>query len=648
MKTRVGSGILIGLALAAGSLAPLRTSAAGPAWQVSGPAGGTIVALAIQPGGNSSLLLAGTGGAGIFRSDNGGSSWSPSRTGLPPDTMVNAIAFANSAPQTVYAATSSGGGFRSNDAGRSWLQVWTDSGITDVAVDHFDSQRIVITAGIGVYLSTDGGAHWSELLQGLDRIAADRVLFAPSEPNVLYVGAVAGVIRTDDYGQTWRTADVGPTNVTALAIDSQDSDRLFAASLSDGVFRSADGGESWVVASDGLPVVPSSPEIHLPVLSLAIHPTQPSFVYAGTARGGSIYRSTNGGDSWSAMPLGISAHVVRAFAMDPADGRPLYAALEYEGLLRSTDGGDSWSHAHSGLVGSAVESLLVRPGSAKVVVAGTVGQGIFRSTDAAATWQRTGLAGMRIDGLSSVPGAPQRIYAAASGGLFRSVDGGAAWGRVSSLNRRGLVDVAVAPSAPKTVYVISYSALWRSTNGGQTWQRMRSLEPLSSVTVHPRKSRTIFLGIRGAVLRSDDGGASWEDLPSGLQQDADPRQVTVDPQRPWIVYAAMEPQGFFRSRDGGRTWRPLGQELGLWWARAVVLDPLNSSRVYIGGFDATFGGGVYRSKDRGATWQSLGRNGLSTTWISSLAVAADSSRIFAGTTAYGLESGGGAFSRVLP
>ena len=115
--------------------------------------------------GDPTTMLAGTGGAGIFRSGDGGASWMPSQTGLPVDLMIAAIAFAPSAPDTVYAATREGGAVRSNDGGRSWQQVWSDSSVVDVAVDAFDHRRVVVTAFIGVYLSTDGGATWRELLR---------------------------------------------------------------------------------------------------------------------------------------------------------------------------------------------------------------------------------------------------------------------------------------------------------------------------------------------------------------------------------------------------------------------------------------------------------------------------------------------------
>jgi photosystem II stability/assembly factor-like uncharacterized protein len=210
------------------------------------------------------------------------------------------------------------------------------------------------------------------------------------------------------------------------------------------------------------------------------------------------------------------------------------------------------------------------------------------------------------------------------------------------------VDVAIAPTDPETVYVINYGGLWRTTNGGQTWRRMSRSEGLTSVTVHPRRAHIVFLAMRGAILRSNDGSVSWEPGPEWPAfGGGDPMQVAVDPQRPWIVYTATDPHGFYKSRDGARTWRPIAQQLGLWNAQAVILDPSNPASLYVGGFNG-LSGGVHRSPDRGVTWQSVGDKGLTTTWIASLAIAADSSRIFAGTTAFGLESGGGAFWRALP
>jgi photosystem II stability/assembly factor-like uncharacterized protein len=257
---------------------------------------------------------------------------------------------------------------------------------------------------------------------------------------------------------------------------------------------------------------------------------------------------------------------------------------------------------------------------------------------------------LNVESLASAPATPQRVYAATSRGLYRSVDSGKTWRRLAFQRRTYLVGVTVAPSRPSTVYVLNNDVLWRSTDGAETWKRVLTGDMLISVTVHPSRPNVVLAGMRGAILRSNEGGRTWEEPPPPppAMWYTDPNEITFDPEQPWRVYVATGDQGFFRSRDGGRTWSGMGQELGLQWAHAVIVDQIQPSTLYVAGFDVTFGGGAYRSNDRGKTWQPIDGPGLSTTWITSAAVASDSSRIFVGTSASGLRTGGGVFWHALP
>src|SRR5215475_9622550 len=121
----------------------LPANAGANTWTSARLYGGTVYGLAASPA-NPSIVLAGTGGAGAFRSTDGGISWHRSSNGMPHDTVVFTFAFAPSAPDTVFAATYASGVYRSTDAGRSWVRITPgiDVGtIRYVAVDPANAAR---------------------------------------------------------------------------------------------------------------------------------------------------------------------------------------------------------------------------------------------------------------------------------------------------------------------------------------------------------------------------------------------------------------------------------------------------------------------------------------------------------------------------
>jgi hypothetical protein len=209
-------------------------------WTSHGPDGGPVLALAIDPR-TPSTLDAGTQGAGVFKSTDGGVTWSAANSGLPANAIVQALAIDPSTPTTLYAGTG-----------------WNDVG--------------------GVFKSTDGGGTWSAADTG-PSAAVYSLAIDPSTPRTLYAGTFGGgVFKSTDSGITWSAANTGliAASVLVLAIDPGSSSTLYAGTDGDGVFKSTNSGGTWSAANTGLTV---------PVItSLAIDPSTPSTLYAGTGK----------------------------------------------------------------------------------------------------------------------------------------------------------------------------------------------------------------------------------------------------------------------------------------------------------------------------------------------------------------------------
>ena len=157
-------------------------------------------------------------------------------------------------------------------------------------------------------------------------------------------------------------------------------------------------------------------------------------------------------------------------------------------------------------------------------------------------------------------------------------------------------------------------------------------ETVFSLAVHPRRPGTLWAGTReDGVVRSTDGGRTWQRAAVPIPSDI--VAIVVDPAHPRVLYAAV---------DAGRTWvrtiagLPLPSILGL------TIDRRRPAILYAGGLDPNGHGGVYRSSNGGRTWTDV-TGAMTTTWIAALALTPSGRVLYAGTTAYGRETGGGVF-----
>jgi photosystem II stability/assembly factor-like uncharacterized protein len=250
--------------------------------------------------------------------------------------------------------------------------------------------------------------------------------------------------------------ETGPlgTTVTTLAIDSGDSAVVYAgvkqfnpAPADPLVYRSTNGGRSWTGASNGLPR-----EDNVSPSRLVAVPSTPGTVFLEMRQ--RLFRTQDGGGTWSRIDNGLVADAVRSVAVDPTSPAVLYVGTS-SALFKSTDGGATWNPANTGLTSGEVQWLAVAPSSPMLLYALTFG-GLFRSADGAATWQSgsneitASATGFAVDAT-----VPTTLYAAARGGAFRSTDGGTSWNPINT----GLAPTSVQTlTADRTQSGVLYAA----------------------------------------------------------------------------------------------------------------------------------------------------------------------------------------------
>src|SRR5262245_23756547 len=196
------------------------------------------------------------------------------------------------------------------------------------------------------------------------------------------------------------------------------------------------------------------------------HPTPPGegimrgsrgFVVAGLLLAASLASPARAGvNAWTST--GIVGGSTRTIAIDPTSPATMYAGTKYNGVFKTTNGGATWTAANIGMPNTLVVNIVIDPVTTTNVYASTDGQGVFRSTDGGATWTaiNNGLSGalpLLIYGLAIDPVTRTTLYAGTAGGVYKTTNSGASWSLASTgLSTTWVNSVTINPTAPGTLY----------------------------------------------------------------------------------------------------------------------------------------------------------------------------------------------------
>lgn len=449
----------------------------------------------------------------------------------------------------------------------------------------------------------------------------------PSQPRTYYMGATGGgVWKTVDGGITWRNVSdlerVLEPQPDAEVMGEVDP-RLVEAGLvkapTTGIPEtSRRGGDAFGVGSIG---------------SVAVAPSDPNVVWVGTGSacirgnvspGDGIYRSTDAGETWRHMGLD-EAGQIGSLAIHPTDPDIVYAAAlghafgpnPERGVFRTTDGGLSWSKVLYLSDQTGAVEVVMDPVNPRVLYAamwqaerrpwtftsGGENTGIYKSSDGGNTWRRLteGLPDGPLGriGLAVSPANPDRVWAmveAAEGGLYRSDNAGERFRRVNEnreLRQRPWYysHVTADPVDEHTVYVLNV-LMWRSTDGGATFRPIRTPHGDNhALWINPHDPDVMIEGNDGGANVSFDGGRTWSTQTN--QPTAEIYRLTVDDQSPYWLYGGQQDNSALavpsRTASGvidRRHWyAPAGCETA-----TVAVDPRDPDITYGG----CYGGSIQR------------------------------------------------------
>jgi len=473
----------------------------------------------------------GYSGGVIFKSTDGGISWSQKTAGLPGASDVMSIAIAPSNPQVIYVCTSIGGGathiYKSVDGGNTWIDLPAIYSDRRFSVSHLlgnqawhnnaivvspSNANLIIACGVFQIRSTDGGVTWTTPplsrtpLPNCELNVHEDTTDLQFQGTTLYIAGDGGLFSTPDYGNTARAHNDGLVirQYYSMFNDPVMLNRVLAGSQDNGTDRRSDGaGTSWVTVnvSDGF--------------DSAVNTLQPSTAFATIAYG-AIFRTRRAGTVNSCyfedqhlepqLPPGESGPFFTRLVIDTNNPATLYTLSNLR-IWRTTDSGDSWlpvpTTTTDGSVWTAPSKMVVARSNSNVLMTSS-GNDLFRSTDRGSTWVKKTLGNIVLN-LEIDPRDSNLVYATAGGDVFVSSDGGNSWvARSNGLSQFPILVVRADPVDPNTLYCGSYDGVYASTNRGLSWNRFGS--GLPSIFVEDLKVTSDGSTLRAATY----GRGVWE------------------------------------------------------------------------------------------------------------------------------------------
>ena len=643
-------------------------------WELAGPTnvGGRITDIALHPT-NQDIIYVGTSVGGLFRSTDGGEDW----TAVFEDEggmSIGNIAIAPSNPDILYIGSGEANGsavsgaffgdgvYKSTDGGDSWSFIGLENTqhIGRIVVDPQNPDRVyVAAAGVlygkneerGLYRTLDGGENWQKILYVSDSTSCIDVVVNPNNASIVYAatwerirrpwgrsygGKTSRIYRSFDGGNNWEklTNGLPPDNDESgrigLAISPSEPNVLYASYTKNvitnefnGVYKSVDAGTTWsrvdqtdigwVYSSFGwffgnIRVHPQNSDdvsllgvylirslnggkvwqdatfnMHVDFHALEFHPQNPSFLVAGND--GGVYVSHNGGFDWQHIK-GIANNLIYNCEIDHLQPERIYAGFQDQGTQRTLTGA---ADDFQKILGGDGFRIIVDPTDNNYIYAETQYGRLYRSTNGGNNFSCIFCSPGEFPNLRSNwntpiamhPSDPTVIYYGAQM-LFKGTNRGNNFAPISgdltdglhpsgSLSYGTITTIALAPSTPFTIYVGTDDGNVHVTHdGGNSWDNISHTLPdryVTSIAVHPFDKKTAYVTLSGYreidyqphILKTLNGGENWEDISANLPE-IPINDVVVHPSYPNLLFIAND-MGVWHSVNGGNTWGIVGNNL---------------------------------------------------------------------------------------
>jgi photosystem II stability/assembly factor-like uncharacterized protein len=503
----------------------LKSTNGGATWThiTSGlPASTYFSRIVIKPGNSNYLLAAlGTGSGGLYRSTNGGMTWTAVHSGRCDDVVFSPTG------DTAFAVGSGIGGFRRSTDGGSAFSVF-GTGLSGGTRTHFDlcfsNPAFMYAAVYGgstvtVFKSTNYGANWSQLSSGYQGGQAWYDLYLrvnPQNPDHVYFGTI-DIYRSTNGGSSFQNITFGYAGGTVHV----DQHFLFFHPTDANTWISLNDGGIWRTTNNGASFVNLNQNLTLTQFyRIAASPFDAGRILGGTQDNGT--QQTFSTLHWAAAYGGDGGEV----CFNPFNSNFILGETQNGGIFRTTNGGGSWSSAVSGLSGNAawVAPIEVHPNNSGEFYAAR--QSIFKSTNNGGSW--TAISG-NLNGASAIRELaisrtnPSIMYATSSSQVFRSANGGANFTNVTTgLPVRTITSVYVHPDNSDIAFLtfsgFGTSKVYKTTNLGASWINISGNLPDTPVndifiyTDDPANPNTYFAATDIGIFMTLNDGGKWTEI----------------------------------------------------------------------------------------------------------------------------------------
>lgn len=563
---------------------------AASSWSLLGPTNtptnggnGRVSGVRALPG-STTTLFACTPAGGIFKTTNGGTSWSPITDAI---AVLGATDLAIDPTNTniMYLATGDGdagdarstGVYKSIDGGVTWaatgLTFTTSQSklLSRILIDP-TSKKLIAGGNSGIYTSIDAGATWVQT----STLAIRDLDFKPGTTTTIYAGGYGANIflRSTDAGATWQNTGTGlPTSGTqrvAVGVTSLDPTYVYCliANSTDygfkGLYLSTDGGSTFTLKS-------STPNIlgwnsnggdaggqGWYDLSIAVDPANKNTIYTG---GVNCWKSTTSGATWTiaAHWSGSGAPYIHADNHDLIFiGNTLFAAND-GGVFCTSNGGTTWSDKSANLANAQIYSIGLSATNANVIISGHQDNGT-NLTNNLSTWTEVNGGDGFVCFIDRSTDTRQfsSIY---YGALYRSTNSGASFSSLYTVTGGGWVTPWLQdPTTAATLYAAGTNVV-KSTTSGSSWSNIStfasSVGTIVSIDVAKTSSNYIAAASKSILMTTTDGGITWVNKSTGLPTGVSILKVSYDLASSTTMYvnlASYSGASVYKTTDGGTTW----------------------------------------------------------------------------------------------
>lgn len=659
------------------------------AWDIVGPSGGDVRAVAVDPKDKNRLYISTLDGQ-IHTSADGGANWKLLVNLNNPQLVLDQLFVDRRDSKTIYTSgfrSNRGGAFyKSTDGGISWKESkeLRNEPIHAMVQSSLDPNVIIVGTVKGLWISRNSGDDWQKISSETSPINVNSLAIDPRTLDTMYAGTFWRAYKTTDGGKSWRLIKDGmidDSDVFAITIDKENPDHIVASACS-GIYDSQNAGEKWTKIQG----IPSQSRRTRDIMQ---HPSRPGTIFAATTEG--FWMTSDGGKKW-AMTTQRSLEI-NSIAVHPENPDRVFIATNNYGVMVSNDGGKSFNQTNNEFSSRFTYSITADVENSSRLYAmtqntATGGGFFFVSNDGGSNWQQAkNLEITRIAPYSFLQdrNTPNTMYLGTNVGMFRSIDRGLSWTQLlppkpapvkkvvkKTTARRTTKSKVVAkkPVAPVTppvepvpsfipalgekVKVLAYTedgkngilagtdkGIYRTYDIDKGWERVPFGEGIDEkvfvITTSPLQMNTIWVGTGvSGVIVSRDNGATWQKVP-GVPEKVPVSSIVFDPRNQQNIYVGTT-QTLYLSRDGGKSWTRRGGNLPLGDYASILINPRNSKEIFVGSALES-DGGIFFSDDTGMNWKRVDTKEMKIpsrrVW-SMIFDPTNPNRIFAGTHSSGV------------